>query len=172
MPLRDGMPHWPGDPAFASERIRTIAGGDDYNLTAIHLSAHTGTHVDAPLHFLDGAAAVEAIDLDALAGPATVIEGRQLQGEADERVLFRCGSEISPVTARALVERGVRAAGIDSLSIGDAETHRILLGAGVVVIEGLDLSQAPPGRYELVCLPLLLVGADGAPARALLRALI
>jgi arylformamidase len=87
-------------------------------------------------------------------------------------VLFRCGSEIGPDAARVLTAAGTRAVGIDSLSIGDAETHRILLHAGVWIIEGLDLSSVEPGRYELICLPLKIEGADGAPARALLRALI
>jgi arylformamidase len=172
MPVRNGMDHWPGDPEVSVERLRRIAHGDEYNLTAIAMSAHTGTHVDAPLHFLDGAASIDGMPLDALIGPALVVDGTSAPVDPAERVLFRCGSEIVAEVARALVAARTRAVGIDSLSIGDSETHRILLGGGVWIIEGLDLSAVLPGHYHLVCLPLKIEGADGAPARALLRALI
>jgi arylformamidase len=191
---------WPGDPPVRAERISAIAGGGASNLSAISMCLHTGTHVDAPLHFLDGGPSVAEMPLDALVGPARVIgirdpkvvRARELQPfrfRRGERVLFKTrGSRrrwqaaefcpdyvyLAPDAAALLVERGVRAVGIDYLSIGAPgeegdEVHRVLLRAGVWIIEGLDLSAASPGRYELICLPLKVPGADGAPARAILR---
>src|SRR5512138_2229668 len=171
MPLRHDMEHWPRAPAVVIERFRRIESGEPYNLTTIAMSAHTGTHVDAPLHFIPGGLPIDKMPVDALIGPATVVEGLVVPESSEPRVLFRCGGELTPEIAHRLAARGVRAAGIDSLSIGDDETHRILLGAGIWVIEGLDLSAVEPGRYELMCLALRIEGADGAPARALLRAL-
>ena len=164
------------------------------------LGVHTGTHVDAPIHFVEGGATAEAIALDALIGPAWVVDATAATGSitagdldrfdipADEvRLLFRTrtahlwdapGFEpgfvaLDATAATALVRRGVRSVGIDYLSIapfGDpVPTHRILFEAGVVVLEGLDLRNVAPGAYDLLCLPLRIVGSDGAPARALLR---
>lgn len=166
----------------------------------LELGAHTGTHMDAPKHFLADGAGLDDMPLDASIGPARVIsiahpqvilpaelEAHRLQ--AGERVLFhtrnseRCWKNdqfvedfvyISAAAAQFLVQRQVRTVGIDYLSVGgyvhDAvETHRILLGAGIWLIEGLNLSAVKPGAYELVCLPLRVAGADGAPARAILR---
>ncbi len=200
-PLVSGMVVWPGDPPVRVERIAAIFDGAAYNLSAISMCLHTGTHVDAPLHFLDGGASVAEMPLDALVGPARVvgirdpkaIRARELEPlrlRRGERVLFRTRASaqrwratefrqdyvyVAPDAATLLVERGVRAVGIDYLSIGapggeGEQVHRTLLGAGIWIIEGLDLSAAPPGKYELVCLPLRVPGADGAPARAMLRA--
>jgi arylformamidase len=191
---------WPGDPRVRVERISAISGGGASNLSAVSMCLHTGTHVDAPLHFLEGGPSVAEMPLDALVGPARVIgirdpkviRARELQPyrlRRGERVLFKTrgsrrrwrAAEFSPDyvylaldAAALLVERGVRAVGIDYLSIGAPgeegdEVHRVLLRAGVWIIEGLDLSAAAPGRYELICLPLNVPGADGAPARAVLR---
>jgi arylformamidase len=201
VPLRQGMPHWPGDPEVVIERFAAL-GSAGANVTRIAMSAHTGTHVDAPLHYVGNGAAVDAAPVEALVGRArviaiedprtiTVAELRARRIRRGERVLFRTGNSercwrrdgfcpdfvaVSPKAARFLGERGVRTVGVDYLSVGGPgpegdETHRILLEAGVWVIEGLDLSAAPAGRYELLCLPLRLAGADGAPCRALLRAL-
>jgi len=199
-PLASGMAVWPGDPPARVERVAAIADGGPFNLSAVSMCLHTGTHVDAPLHFLDGEPSVAEMPLDALVGPARVVGIRDpkairarelapLRLRRGERVLFKTrGSArrwqaaefstdyvyVAADAAALLVERGVRAVGIDYLSIGAPseegyEVHRILLRAGVWIVEGLDLSAVSPGRYELICLPLKVPGADGAPARAILR---
>ena len=195
VPIRRAMVVWQDDRGPTVERTMAIADGDPVNLTEIGLSVHTGTHVDAPLHFIDGAPAIESLPLDALVGPALVL-ATDVRGHIDaeeierlglpagtERVLFKTRSGslwerdsferdhvcLDGSGARALVERGVRLAGIDYLSIGDVEAHNVLLGARVIPLEGLDLRRVEPGPYRLICLPLLIPGSDGAPARALLE---
>lgn len=180
---------WPGDPPLRLERLGAITNGDDCNLTAISACLHTGTHVDAPRHYLEGGAGIERMPFDATNGVARVIEirGRRAIGASElrphrirrgERILFRTGragrTSLARDGAEHLAARGVRAVGIDALSIGapgqaGEEVHRILLGAGVWIIEGLELARIRAGRYELVCLPLKIPGADGAFARAVLR---
>ena len=189
-PIVPGMPVWPGDPRVQVERVLSIAGGAKVNLSAISMCLHTGTHVDAPLHFLADGIGIGEMPLDALMGPARVIGVRGPKGigagqvrtwrvRLGERLLFKTGGRapaLLPEAAAVLVERGVRAVGIDGLSIGPPgeegeQTHRVLLRGGVWILEGLELSRVKPGRYELVCLPLRIPGADGAPARAILRSL-
>jgi arylformamidase len=189
VPLRTGMVVYPGDPEFSIERVMSLAAGDVANVSRIDLGVHTGTHVDAPLHFVDGASSVEALDLDVLVGPAVVVE---VPGPGDvepdavvdgaDRILFKTRNSaawaedgfyedyasISPEAATRLVEVGARLVGVDYLSVGGVETHRTLLRAGVIAVEGLDLRGIEPGTYSLVCLPLKLDGSDGAPARAIL----
>ena len=170
-PIRPGMPVYPGDPPVNTELASAIARGDDYNVTRLDFGVHTGTHVDAPAHVLDGAGGVEALPLEALVGPAEVVS---FPGElpAAERIVLRTAgqpAELSLEAAACLVGRGVLLVGIDGPTIGGEETHRTLLAAGVVILEGLDLHAAPPGRYELICLPAKIEGADGAPARVVLR---
>jgi arylformamidase len=170
-PVRPGMDTYPGDPVVQLERVRSIAGGDGYNLTRLDFGVHTGTHVDAPLHFIDGAAGAEALSLDVLIGSCVVVEGLRVP-EGEERALFKTGGSglsFDAELAQSVVDKGVRLVGIDYLSIGDDDAHRILLGAGVVALEGLDLRNVEPGDYELICAPLKLVGSDGAPARVFLR---
>ena len=173
--------------------------GEPFNLTRLVLSAHAGTHVDAPNHFLAGARGIEEVPLAALAGACLVWEppgvgpiGADLLAELPtgiERLLLKTGlhtwwlgdNPALPDEFRALradgaallVERGIQLVGTDAPSIdlvGDADypAHHTLLSAGVVVVESLNLSGVVPGAYALVCLPLLLPGADGAPARAIL----
>jgi arylformamidase len=189
VPLRTGMVVYPGDPTFSIERVTSLAAGEIANVSRMELGVHTGTHVDAPLHFFDGAAAVEALDLDVLVGPARVVEvsgtgdiGPDAVVDDAERILFKTRSSaawaeerfyedyasISPEAASRLVEAGARLVGVDYLSVGGVETHETLLRAGVVAVEGLDLRGIEPGPYTLVCLPLRLEGSDGAPARAIL----
>jgi arylformamidase len=189
VPLREGMVTYPGDPVVKLERAASIADGDPVNVTRIDFGLHSGTHVDAPVHFLDGASGVDSIPLDALIGPCEVVEVPDLgpssvarAPEAAERVLFKTPNSelwarddfaedfvgLDGEAARLLVERGVRLVGVDYLSVGDAAAHHALLEAGVVPVEGLDLRGVEPGSYELVCLPLRVAGADGAPARAVL----
>jgi arylformamidase len=189
VPIRTGMVTYPGDPEVALERASSIAAGATANLTRIDMGAHSGTHVDAPVHFLEGAAGAEALPLEALLGPCVVVEAAGLT-EADvvaapagpERVLFKTPNSelwardefperfarLDGAGARVLIDRGVKLVGVDYLSVGDHDAHRVLLGAGVVALEGLDLREIDPGEYFLVCAPLKLVGSDGAPARVLL----
>src|SRR5919199_421856 len=155
VPVRPGMITYPGDPEVRLERVSSIADGDVANLSRLALGVHSGTHVDAPLHFLDGGASVETLPLDVLVGPCVVVEGLEV-------------AAVPAGAARALVAGGVRLVGIDYLSIGDEDAHWILLGAGVVAVEGLDLRNVEPGEYRLICAPLKLVGSEGAPARVLL----
>jgi arylformamidase len=193
VPVRPGMVTYPGDPPVVLERVRSIADGDGYNLSRLDFGLHSGTHVDAPLHFVDGGAAAESLVFDALIGPAVVLDVTPAEGairavdldglpSGAERVLLKTSNSelwarasFSPEFvsldaggARALVEGGVLLVGIDYLSIGDEEAHVVLLEAGVVALEGLDLRAVEPGEYQLVCAPLKLAGAEGAPARALL----
>jgi len=189
VPLRTGIVVYPGDPRFSIERVMSVGAGDVANVSRMDLGVHTGTHVDAPLHFFEGAAAVEGLDLDVLVGPALVVEvvgpgdiqpGAVVEGA--DRILFKTRNSaawaddrfyedyasISPEAAARLVDAGIRLVGVDYLSVGGVQTHRVLLRAGVVAVEGLDLRGIEPGAYTLVCLPLKLEGSDGAPARAIL----
>jgi arylformamidase len=193
MPLGPETPVYPGDPPVEVARVRSLREGGDCNLSRITMSAHAGTHVDAPAHFIDGGAGIDEVPLDALVGEAHVIDLTAARGDIDartlaavlpegaERVLLKTraaasagdgGIALLPDGARLLAERRVRLAGIDALSIAAAEAtadvHRALLAAGVVILEGLDLAHVGPGAYELLCLPLRLAGCDGAPARAVL----
>jgi arylformamidase len=200
LPLTANLPTWPGDPPFQLRRVQSIAAGDAANVSELSCVVHTGTHVDAPLHFIDGAAAVESLPLDALMGPCTVVGADPGQGEllpADlprlpdsTRILFRTPNSrrwsqpaagfardfaaVGEALAAELVRRGTRLVGVDYLSVEPFDSpghpvHKTLLAAGIVVVEGLDLSAVAPGPYELCCLPLKLVGSDGSPARVLLR---
>jgi arylformamidase len=200
VPLRRGMVHWPDNPPIGVERIRDMDRGDSHNISQLSLGSHTGTHMDAPLHFIRDGKGIDTMPAEATVGRARVIEIKdkesievsELTGyhlRRGERVLFKTvnsvnawGTDnfvenfvfISTEAAEFLVRRGVRAVGVDYLSVGGyqrnaAEVHKILLGAGVWLIEGLDLSQVKPGHYDLVCLPLKLANGDGAPARAMLR---
>jgi arylformamidase len=193
--VRPDMHFFDGDPRMALERVMSIADGAPANVSLLSCGVHTGTHVDAPLHFIEGGAAVHELDVDALCGPALVVDLRRLEGHIDasalagvdlggaQRVLFATRNSylwalpaftaefvaIAPDAAQLLVDRGVRLVGVDYLSVGSPETHRILLGAGVVCVEGLDLSGVPAGACEMFCGPVKIENADGAPARVLLR---
>ncbi len=196
VPIRDGMIHYAGNPPVHVTRVASIAAGDPANLSELDMGAHTATHVDAASHFLPGGAGAEALPLELLIGPVTVVDARaatealdlktvsglELPPPGSERMLFKTrNSELWQLkeftrdfvrldgeAASFLLERGAKLLGIDYLSIGDAAAHHVLLGAGVVCLEGLDLREIEPGAYELLCLPLKLVGSDGAPARAVL----
>lgn len=202
--VRAEMPVWPGDPTVILERFSRIEGGSDANISRLSMGVHTGTHLDAPFHFIQGGRGVDELPLEVLMGPAKVV---QLPGSVDlisedviqaakipedvTRVLFKTRNSkywtekvpvfhkdfvgIAPDGAEALVEMGIHLVGIDYLSVAPYQdpvrTHQILLGAGVIALEGLNLSQVPPGDYELCALPVKLGGCDGAPVRAVLVAL-
>ena len=200
--VRHGMPHWPDNPPIVMQRPMELLRGHACNLSHLAMGVHTGTHIDAPVHFIHQAAGVDEMPLAATMGPARVIEiadprvitADELRGhslQAGERVLFRTANSprcwqadrfvedfvyVSEQAAEHLAETRVRTVGVDYLSVGGyradgAKIHRILLSAGIWIIEGLDLSAVRAGRYELICLPVKLHGSDGAPARALLRPL-
>jgi len=201
--LRPNMITWPGEPAPRFEPLRRIAKGDTANVTVITISDHAGTHVDPPIHFLEGGNTVDKLPVDALVGPCAVVafDGPgHVSGEwldranvpaRTERILFKTPNSarwsdpsaeftrdfttINASAARWCVEHGVKVVGIDYLSIepqgaekAGYPVHKMLLGANVVIIEGLDLQSVVPGQYELVCAPIKLVGGDGAPARVFL----
>lgn len=197
--LRPEMPTWDGEPTPSSQPIKQIGvGGESAQVSLLALGTHTGTHIDAPAHFFPGGAGIDQLPLDALVGPCRVVEigAVQVVEPADldpiargaERLLLKMQSgrlwddpafrrdfvALSAGAAAWLVAHGVRLVGIDYLSIDPydadpAAAHLTLLGAGVVVLEGLDLRAVPPGEYDLAALPLKLAGADGAPARVVLR---
>jgi arylformamidase len=184
-----------GDPDVSMRLAASLADGDLANVSELRCGVHTGTHVDAPRHFIDGGDGIETLDVDVLCGPGVVVDmrtaGRWIDAEAlagidltgVTRVLFATRNSqlwatgrftpdfvsIAPDGAEALVAAGIRLVGIDYLSVGPPETHRVLLGASVVCVEGLDLTGVEPGEYEIFCGPVKLEGADGSPARVLLR---
>ena len=174
--------------------------GDTNNSSSVHSSVHAGTHVDAPFHFVPDGATIEALPLELFIGPARVcavdcgthitagdVERAGIRDEA--RVLFKTRNStllkkgiydagFAPFSvdgAKALVDRGVKLVGLDYLSAAAANeqvpVHRAFLDHGVILLEGVDLSDVPPGRYELFCPPVKLAGSDGAPCRAVLREL-
>lgn len=199
MPIRSGMPAFPGDPEVRVEPVHAIARGDAYNVSALRLGSHTGTHVDPPVHFVPGGTTVDALDLTVLNGPCRVVD----VGDADRigpseipplarrapRILFRTRNSLRwdraagffpdyvalDAEAAASLPAGVRLVGIDALSIerdteGTFPVHHRLLGRGTLILEGLCLGEVPAGSYRLRCLPLRIEGGDGSPVRALLDA--
>ena len=200
VPISPEMPVWPGDPAVQIELVSKIEVGDNANVSHLSLSAHTGTHVDAPFHFLQEGVSLDQVPLDLFVGPAYVVEilgvdlitARELANvgipQDIERLLIKTRNSelwvngetefktefvaLSPDAAQFLVDHNIKLVGIDYLSIAPFKqsrpTHQILLGNEVVILEGVDLSAVPSGNYMLYCLPLKLVGVDGAPARAIL----
>jgi len=202
VPLYTGVVRWPGDVPFELRRDVDMKAGAELNLSSFSMSAHTATHMDAPLHFLDGAPSLDDLPFETVIGPARVIELRDSalvtvkeiephSIQPGERILFKTANSsrvwhdqpfrqsfvaIPVETAHYLADRKPSLVGVDYLSVGEyegdgAETHRVLLGAGVWLLEGLNLTHVEAGRYELVCLPLRIAGVEGAPARAVLRRL-
>ena len=194
------LPSWPGDPRVELERVRKIEDGSNANVSRVDMGVHTGTHVDAPFHFLQDGITVDQIDLSLLTGrayvlhlpdvdviTAPVLENAQIPPRT-RRVLFKTRNSeswakedqdfnadfvgLSEDGADYLVKRGVKLVGMDYLSVAPYKksrpTHESLLKAGVVIVEGLDLSEVSQGRYTLYCLPLKIANSDGAPARAIL----
>lgn len=200
LPISHTLTVWPGDPRILITQVAHIERGDMATVSRMDMSAHSGTHVDAPAHFVLNGATVETLDLNVLVGPVQVFDVRPASSisaavleslslhPAITRVLFRSSNSdrwaagesdfsedfvaVSADGARWLVEHGIRLVGVDCLSVAPFHdlipTHVILLEAGVIPIEGLNLSRIEPGDYELVCLPLNIVGSDGSPARAIL----
>ena len=201
VPVRHGGLVYPGNPPITITAVESIAAGSTANVSRIDLGSHTATHVDAPLHFMDGGAGVDELPLDVLIGPARLIafgddvlavgepelrrhdlggvtrlliKTRNSAWLASEETEFHPDfTHVTPEGADYLVSLGVRLVGVDYLSVEQFRsphhrTHKTLLENGVVIVEGLVLSEPPAGDYELICLPMLMAGLDGAPARTVL----
>lgn len=202
VPISDSVPIYEGDPSASVKTESSMARGDAANVTSLCFGAHTGTHVDAPNHFIEGTRRVEDLEIEKMIGPCRVVEiaadveaigpAHLPQLNGIKRLLFKTRNSafwntpedgfrtdftyITPEAAQALADAGVELVGIDYLSVEkfgstDFATHRILLEKEVVLLEGVDLREVPPGDYELICLPLKYIGStgDGAPARTILR---
>lgn len=202
VPIRAGMPVYEGDPGVKIEAWSAFAKGDSSNVSMLNFGAHTGTHVDAPAHFIEGANTIDKLPLETLIGAARVLRipddvmeiNSDFLASCDlngvERVIFHTRNStfwdgegfrkdfthLSPEAAELLVNNGIKLVGTDYLSIekfhsGHHRTHLTLLSRGVVIVEGLNLSDVPAGDYELICLPLRIAdgAGDGAPARVVLR---
>ena len=198
--LNPDFPVWPGHPEIRFERIQEIGKGSKANVTQIELGVHSGTHLDAPLHFLNGGFDVTSVNLETLIGPALLVEVSDVQvinaailetlsiPQDTERLLIKTSNSqlwsenktdfhtdfiaISNSGAKWIVEHGIRLVGVDYLSVApygnSGPTHRTLLQAGVIPVEGLNFDGVKEGEYHLICLPIKLKGCEGAPARAVL----
>jgi len=200
-PVSPASVMWPGDDPPSQQFMSHTDRGDPNTVSRWELSAHTGTHVDARMHFVPGAWAMESLDLSRVVGPCRVVDLGHLEGHVGRadleaadvagtvRLLLKTRNSglgllgrggftedyvaISRDAAEYLVEIGVETVGVDYLSVepfedGEFNTHHTLLGADVVILEGLALAEVEPGEYLLACLPLKLAGSDGSPARAIL----
>ena len=185
-----GCQVYPGDSTPERSVLSSMEKGDLYNLTAFKMCAHNGTHVDAPFHFLKAGKTIDTISLEAFVGPASVMEhhgivsshdameiyekSRDRDPEAAKRILIKGDAVVSPEAAKVFASKGILLLGNESQTVGpeDApmEVHLILLGAGVVLLEGIRLAEVEEGRYFLSAAPLNLSGADGSPCRAFLIA--
>lgn len=199
VPISERTIVYPGDPPVRLIWDMTIPSGRLVNLSSISFCSHTGTHIDAPFHFLNDGISVDQVSLELLYGECLVVEidnpisiGLQALERAGvtggtQRILFKTRNSafwkigtypedyvfIESEAAEWLVERGIQLVGIDWLSVDPFDTadfpaHRSILGSGGVVVEGLDLSDVPPGTYTLACMPLKIAGGDGSPSRAVL----
>ena len=195
-------PVYEGDAPMKFEFIKDMRKGDALTLSVLSLGAHSGTHIDAPMHFVRDGASIDRVSLEPLIGPARVIDipdGVQAIDAAElnrhewrgaQRVIFRTRSSlrgwmesptfhrdfayIAPDAAQLLADAGIRLVGIDYISAEQfgapaPRTHRILLGKGIPIVEGLALAGVPAGDYDVIVLPMKVAGHEGAPARAVLR---
>ncbi len=201
MNVEDGMLHWPSDPEISIIHYSRIKKGDPANNSKITCGTHTGTHIDAPHHFIDSGPGIDRLRLEDMIGPCRVlgvprdvsIISKEFLTPFDikkgDRLLFKTRNSewinagdrnfhkdyvyVEQEAAKYLVEKGVILVGVDYLSVEGYhighETHLALLGAGVIVIEGLNLYNAEAGNYRLIILPVKIMGSDGAPARAILE---
>lgn len=183
-----GCQVYPGDPAPEKKTLCSMEKGDLYNLTSFSMCAHNGTHVDAPFHFLKDGKTVDAVGLEAFVGPAYVAEhhgvvsGSDAAGilkkakaqspEAAKRILIKGDAVVSAEAAQVFASSGILLLGNESQTVGPEDApmavHLILLTAGVILLEGIRLSEVSEGVYFLNAAPLNLSGADGSPCRAIL----
>lgn len=197
--ISNDLPAFPGDPKIEIVRTEKLSDGGSANVSTLSFGSHTGTHVDPPYHFIDDGLKADQLPLEILIGRTHVFQvtapeiNEAVLGEFDftdvARVLFKTRNSyfwkdgggfvpnfvyITPKAAEVLVHHGVKLVGIDYLSVEKFhsrkfKTHQILLGNGVIIVEGLDLSEVEPDDYEMICLPLKIKDGDGAPARVILR---
>jgi arylformamidase len=199
VPLCQGMDVWEGDPPYESNQVFTIPK-DGYNVSQLSLSSHAGSHIDAPYHYFEDGLSIDNIPLDVLMGECQVISipdselvDRRITAESigsrlvGTRILLKTSNSESPgrfakdavaislEAAELIVSRGVKLIGVDGLSVenatGDGSVHKELLSHNCVVVETLDLSKVDVGCYELICLPMKVIGGDAAPVRAILKPL-
>ncbi|MCW3836932.1 arylformamidase [Sphingomonas canadensis] len=199
-PLHPRVPVWPGEPPFAYTRLAAIGPDCPINVGSIAAGVHTGTHADAPLHYDPAGADSASCSLDPYIGPCVLADVRHAGatvGEADvpwqvlagaERVLLRTyesfpserwdsafkaidAAVIARMAAMGVVLIGTDAASLDPEQSKTLDAHHAVQSAGMRILEGLVLDAVPPGRYELIALPLRIVGADASPVRAILREL-
>ncbi|MBA4386831.1 MAG: cyclase [Verrucomicrobia bacterium] len=201
VPITNDMPVWPGDPKVEIEQIDSIDKGSNANVSRICAGVHSGTHVDAPHHFLNNHKGIDTVPLELLTGSVFVLHvadsvyavnaeviNTAAIPEGTRRLLLRTRNSdfwaggvkefqqnftgVTADGAEALIQKGIKLIGVDYLSVGPYKqgkpTHKAFMGAGVTIVEGLNLAEVPQGQYTLYCLPLKIVGADGAPARAIL----
>ncbi len=191
---------FPGDPAPQREIMNDMNKGDLYNLTAIHMCAHNGTHVDAPYHFINDGKTMEKVSLEKFVGPCYVAEHQgvvtaedaeemlqkarnaygqktivEVSADASKRILIKGNAEVSLEAAEVFAKEKIFLVGNESQTVGPENApmavHKVLLGADVVLLEGIRLKEVPEGVYLLNAAPLNLAGADGAPCRAILLAM-
>lgn len=203
IPISSDLPVWPGDPAPQVTWLSQIISGEGINLSKIEMSLHSGTHIDAPSHFIEGGQSIDEIPLDLLIGEVQVIKVptelniikdsflNTLNYEIPEIIFFKTNNSfmhylhekrfikdfvgIDRSGAKWLVDHKVKVVGIDYLSVAPywdaAETHRILLEANVIIVEGLDLSRIQEGSYRFICLPINIKGREAAPVRVVVQML-
>jgi len=198
--LQEGMPTWPGSAGFRISRTQSTTDGDEANVSKIEMDVHCGTHVEGPLHFIDGGAALDTLPLAFFVGRAHVthlpnaeaigpdelssvppgvkrllLRTRNSDAWSQQTAFSRDYVALTAAGAEWIANHGIRLIGVDYLSVqrwgDDPETHRILMRAGVAILEGINLSAVAPGEYHLTCLPLALADAEASPVRAILEAL-
>lgn len=194
-----GALQYPGDPPFIREIVSSINKGAEFDLSKLSMSAHSGTHLDAPAHYIAGGKTLDQFAAEEFTRPVVVIDindpvsikARDVLSAdilAGDAVLFKTNNSksglaagaifsknyvyLAPEAADALIEKRISIAGIDYLSIDGFEIegspcHKKLLGAGILILESIDLADVPPGRYTLIC-PPLKIRSEGAPTRAIL----
>ena len=178
-----GCTVYPGDPEPRLQLLQSTDRGDLYNLTAFSMCAHNGTHLDAPWHFLPEGETVGQLDLSKTVGPAAVLDWTGPIGAKDaeallgrlagpRKLLLRGDSLVTEAAAEVFAAAGLDLIGVESQTVGPEDApmavHKLLLGAGTLLLEGLRLQSVPPGNYLLCAQPLNLTPADGAPCRAIL----
>ncbi len=195
------MPIYPGNPGLSMRFHKSFDAGDDVCLTEVLFGVHAGTHVDAPMHYLHDAGGIETLNLETLMGPTRVIAvenhecitaeelaTKNLEGAKRFLIKTRNSDEqwwtkpyhpdychMTPEAGQLLYDHGMELLGVDYLGVDapdpNVPVHMLLMPLGVVLLEGLNLANTPEGDYELIALPALFTGRDGAPARAVLRTL-
>lgn len=190
--LENGIYIYPGDPDFSAKKICSTENGDICTVTKLSLGTHTGTHIDAPAHFIDGGRTIDTYSIEDLCGKALVIEIKSYEikpediGSIEENTILLIKTQnsifdgktpliksafLSSAAAEYIVSKKIRLVGIDYLSADNESdssfpVHLSLLGAGIPMLENIDLSNVSPGTYNLYCFPLKITGAEAAPVRA------